>query len=71
LRTAGGGVQHAAHDVVRLIDGGTLTVQHQGIAFDTQGNRKRVFECREILIELSEQPKVIGQRTEVDGSFGC
>jgi hypothetical protein len=63
LRAPDGGVQHTLHDVIRLIHGGTLAVQHKAVAVDSQCDRKRVFECREILIELSEQPEVIAQRS--------
>jgi hypothetical protein len=45
-----------------LIYRGALAVQHQTVAFDAQRNRKSVFECGEILIELSEQPEMIVQR---------
>jgi hypothetical protein len=37
-------------------------VQHEAVAFNAQSNRKSAFECREILIELSEQPEMIVQR---------
>jgi hypothetical protein len=46
-----------------LIDGRAFTVKHEAIAIDSQGYRERVFECGEILIELSEQPEVIAKRT--------
>lgn len=64
-------LQHALHDVIRLIDRGAFTVENQVAAFDAQGDRKSVFECREILIELSKEAKVIAQGAQVDGSFGC
>lgn len=59
LRASYGGLQDAPNHVVRLIDCAALSVHHQVIAVDAQGNRKSVLEGREILIELSEESEVI------------
>jgi hypothetical protein len=64
-------MQHALHDVIRVIDRSAFTVQYQAIAVDAQRDRKRVFEGGEILVELSKKAEMIAQRTQIDGSFCC
>jgi hypothetical protein len=61
MLAANRGVEHAFHDVVSLIDCGGLTVHDEAMAIDPQRNGERVFESGQVLIEFSEQPKLIGE----------
>ena len=61
MHAAHRGVQHAPHDVVSLIDCGGFAVHDEAMAIDPQRNRERVFESGQVLIEFSEQPKLIGE----------
>ena len=49
------------HHVVCVIDGFGFTVDDETMAVNAQRDGKRVLESREILIELSEQPELIGE----------
>jgi hypothetical protein len=42
----------------------------QFVAFHANGNGKRALERGEILIELSEEAKVVVQPAQIDRSFG-
>lgn len=70
LRAAHRRIEHALDHADRARDGARLAVNDELVAFDANGNGKRAFERREILIELTEKAKVVVQSAQVDRSFG-
>jgi hypothetical protein len=70
LRAAHGCFEHPGNDRGGAIDARAGAVHHQTVAVDAERDFERFFQCREILIELSEQAEVIAQGAEVYGSFG-
>ncbi len=61
MHAANGSIEHPFHNVISLLHGVLFTVNDQAMAVDPQRNRERVFQSREILIEFSEQPELIGE----------
>ncbi|MGZ3499236.1 MAG: hypothetical protein ACXWNK_17710 [Vulcanimicrobiaceae bacterium] len=47
-----------------------LSMHDQTVTVDAQRDGQCIFQGREILIELAEQPEMVAQIAEIYGSFG-